>query len=60
MIDLILVNEDTGIFGNEVSIQGDVSRGAKEKRSFNKKTVHESTVIIKTAYLPVRNGKRDI
>lgn len=27
MIDLILVNEDTCIFGNEISIQGDVSRG---------------------------------
>lgn len=27
MIDLILVDEDTGIFGNEVSIQGNVSCG---------------------------------
>lgn len=34
MIDLKLVNEDTCIFGNEISIQGDVSCGAKAEESF--------------------------
>lgn len=29
MIDLILVDEDTCVFGYEVSIQDDVPRGAK-------------------------------
>lgn len=32
MIDLILVNEDTRVFGNEVSVQGDVSRGAEGEK----------------------------
>lgn len=27
MVDLILVNKDTCVFGNEISIQGDVSGG---------------------------------
>lgn len=35
MIDLKLVNEDTCIFGNKISIEGDVSCGAKAEESFN-------------------------
>lgn len=41
MIDLILVNEDTCVFGNVISVQGDVSRGAEEDKpteSFNNTT----------------------
>ncbi len=33
MIDLILVNEDACIFGNEVSIQSDVSRGTEGEKT---------------------------
>lgn len=33
MIDLKLVDEDTCIFGNEISIQGDVSRGTVEEKT---------------------------
>lgn len=32
MIDLILVNEDAGIFGNEISIQGSVACGTGMKQ----------------------------
>lgn len=37
MIDLILVNEDTCVFGNEVSVQSDVSCGTEgEKKTASK------------------------
>lgn len=36
MINLILVNEHTCIFGNEISIQGDVSRGTEGEKNTQK------------------------
>lgn len=46
MIDLILVNEDTGVFGNEISIQGDISCCTKreEMRELHQKSWHNLKV----------------
>lgn len=63
MIDLILVNEDTGVFGNEISIQGDISCCTKreEMRELHQKSSHNLKVTyIKHFVLPVRYGERDV
>ena len=60
MIDLVLVNEDTCVFGDEVSVQGDVSRGTEREKTRGKFEQKFIRLHHKNEVLPVRNGERDV
>lgn len=61
MIDLILVDKDTCIFGNEISVQGDVSCGAKAEERFNTYITNRYKCSVNwRTVLPVRYGERNI
>lgn len=44
MVDLILINEDACVFGNEIPIKCDVSRGAGEEKYNQRKVIKKNNL----------------
>lgn len=47
MVDLILINEDACVLGNEIPIKCDVSRGAGEEKYNQRKVIKKTIYMLK-------------